>query len=160
MVEVVVVVTPLHQDGFRPVKETDWISEGTVQRLPRLVLSRFLASRHMGSFELPTVFGRSLGGAILHQAAAARFCYVLCVQRCWYKSQCVYVCGRERRDGGGLPPGQRRLMRARETLVRACPDVWFRTSANPTPAAPASLDRGAAHFFGTSLCRWWFMPKG
>lgn len=62
----------------------------------------------------------------------------------------------------GSPRAKWRLMRARETLVRVCPDVWFRTTQS-TPsrrAAPASLDRGGAHFFGTSLCRWWFMPKG
>lgn len=82
VVVVVVVVPPLHQNDFRPVKEIDWISECAVQRLPRLVLSRFLASRHMGFFRVTySVLDRSLGAPFFIQAAAARFCYVLCVRR-------------------------------------------------------------------------------
>lgn len=51
---VVVVVPPLHQNDFRPVKEIDWISECAVQRLPRLCVLKVSRFQAHGFLELPT----------------------------------------------------------------------------------------------------------
>lgn len=98
--------------------------EYMLQRSPRLVGSRFLASRHMGPWVTrPWPASGRHAPFRRRPRAFATSCVCVCSTTSVGKRERGRLCGTDRWKEEGCPRARGRLMRARETLVRVCPDV-------------------------------------